>query len=74
MKNTVLDLFDVQAYDVATMKHLNDSRQESKKKKFAVHDSDTPVTLKQGKVINLIGTGRPKNNICKEQCPRKSHC
>ena len=34
---------------VQTIKHLNNGGQESKKKKkFALYDSDTPVTLKQG--------------------------
>ena len=32
------------------MHHLNYSGQESKKQ-FAVHDSDTPATLKQGNII-----------------------
>ena len=32
---------------VSTIQHLNYSGQESKKQ-FAVYDSDTPVTLKQG--------------------------
>ena len=32
---------------VRTIQHLNYGGQESKQR-FAVHDSDTPVTLKQG--------------------------
>ena len=43
----MLDLFNV-----STMHHLNYSGQESKKR-FAVYDSDTPVTLNKVKVVKL---------------------